>query len=243
LLFIAMREILKWSIVTAGAMAAFFLVVDTAFFGANLIKVADGGYVPLLLAAAVYSVMWIWHRGTQAVGLRLEQESIPVKDFTAEVLSSDIPRVPGAAVFLTRTSRDIPTVLQWHLKHNRALHEQVMVLTVNTASVPWIDEEKHLSVTALAPNFWRAAAVFGFMERPDIPALLTTALGHGCTIDLTDVTYYVGHVSITHREDGKGIPRWLEAIFGALERNSIHVGDVLRLPQDKTVELGRQIAI
>ena len=244
LLFIAMRTILKWNALTAGAVAAFFLVVDAAFFGANLIKIADGGYVPLLLlAAGIYGVMWIWHSGTRAVGARLEQGLMPMQDFNAEILARNIPRVPGSAVFLTRTSQDIPPVLLWHLQHNRALHEQVMVLTINTASVPWIDDEKHLSVTALAPNFWRADAIFGFMERLDIPALLTTALGHGCTIDLKDVTYYVGHATIGHREDGKGLPRWQEAVFAALERNSIHVGDVLRLPPDKTVELGRQITI
>jgi KUP system potassium uptake protein len=243
LLFIAMREIWKWSLLAAGAVTAFFLVVDAAFFSANLVKVADGGYVPLLLAAAVYGIMWIWHRGSRAVAERLEEDLMPVKDFTAEILSRSIPRVPGAAVFLTRTSRDVPPVLLWHLQHNRALHEQVMVLTIKTASVPWIADAKHLTVQAVAPKFWRAEATFGFMERPDIPALLETALGHGCTIDLSDLTYYVGHSSISPRDDGKGLPRWQEAIFATLERNSTHVGDVLLLPQNTTVEIGRQIAI
>jgi KUP system potassium uptake protein len=243
LLYIAMREILKWSALAAGAVAAFFLVVDAAFFAANLIKIADGGYIPLLLAAGIYFIMWVWHSGTQAVGARLEQGLMPMQEFNAELLCSNVPRVPGSAVFLTRTGRDVPPVLLWHLQHNRALHGQVMILTVSTASVPWIDEDKHMSVSALAPNFWRAEATFGFMERPDIPALLSTALGHGCTIDLNDVTYYIGHATIAHREDGQGLPHWREAIFAALERNSIHVGDVLRLPPDKTVELGRQIAI
>jgi KUP system potassium uptake protein len=243
LLFIAMREILNWSTVVAGAVAASFFVVDAAFFSANLIKVAEGGYIPLLLATIIYGIMWIWHSGTRAVAARLEERLMSAEDFNAELRLQKIPRVQGAAVFLTRTSQAVPSVLLWHVQHNRALHEQVMVLTVKTASVPWIDDDKHLQVTALAPNFWRAESVFGFMERPDIPALLATALAHGCTIDLSDVTYYVGHLTISHRDDGNGLPRWEEAIYSALERNSIHVGDVLRLPHDKTVELGRQIAI
>jgi KUP system potassium uptake protein len=243
LLFIAMREIWKWNVLAAGALAAFLFVVDAAFFGANLVKVADGGYVPLMLAAAVYGLMWIWHRGTAAVARRLEKGLTSVADFTAQTIAHETPRVPGTAIFLTRTHRDVPPVMLWHLKHNRVLHRDLIVLTVNTASVPRVQAAKRLTVRELAPNFWRLDAVFGFMEHPDIPALLDIAHEHGCKIDLSDVTYYVGHGSIMHRDDGRGIPRWQEAIYAAMERNSSHVGDVLRLPQEQTVEIGRQIAI
>ena len=146
-------------------------------------------------------------------------------------------------MFLTRANRDVPPALLWHLELNRALHTEIIVLTVITASVPWIDASEHLTVKELAPNFWRAAAVFGFMEHPDIPALLDTALGHGCTVDFTDVTYFVGHGSIVHRDDGKGLPHWQEVLFAAMERNSTHVADVLRFPPERTMEIGRQIAI
>jgi KUP system potassium uptake protein len=243
LLYIAMREIWNWSLAAAGALAGFFFVVDFGFFSANLVKVADGGYVPLLLAAWVYGMMWVWHRGSEAVRRRLDESLMPVADFTARTIAHEIPRVPGAAVFLTRTNRDVPPGMLWHLQHVRALHTQLFVLTVNTASVPWIDESEHLKVEELAPNFWRAEALFGFMEHPDIPALLATAKWHGCHIDLSDVTYFVGHASIMPRDDGKGLPRWLEALYAAMERNSSHVGEVLRLPQEDTVEIGRQIAI
>ena len=243
LLFIAMREVWKWNLLAAGALAGFFLVVDATFFSANLVKIADGGYVPLLLAAAVYGTMWIWHRGSRAVERQLEHSLIPVADFTAQAIARKTPRVPGTAVFLTRASRDVPPVLVWHLRHNRALHKELLVLTVNTASVPRIAAAKHLSVQELAPNFWRAEAVFGFMERPDVPALLATAKQHRCDIDLSDVTYYVGHETIVHKEDGKGLWRWQEAIYAFMQRNSSHVGDVLRLPLEQTVEVGRQVAI
>ncbi len=243
LLFIAMREIWKWSILAAGAAASFLFVVDAAFFGANLAKVADGGYVPLLLASAVYGVMWIWHRGSQALARRLQRNAIRVEAFEAKVIGRNTPRVPGTAVFLTRADRDVPPALLWHLELNRALHSVIIVLTVRTASVPRIAASEHLTIDEIAPNFWRAAAVFGFMEHPDIPALLDTALGHGCTVDFSDVTYYVGHGSIIHRDDGKGLPQWQEALFAAMERNSTYVGDILRFPPDRTMEIGRQIAI
>ena len=243
LLFIAMREIWKWGVLAAGALAAFFFVVDAAFFAANLVKVADGGYVPLTLAASVYGVMWIWHRGSEAAARRLDQSLMPLAEFNALAVARRTPRVPGTAVFLTRSNRDVPPSLVWHLRRNRALHTELMVLTVKTASIPWIAASQHLTVQELAPHFWRAEAVFGFMEHPDIPALLATAREHSCGIDLRDVTYYVGHASIVHRDDGTGLPRWQEALYAAMERNSTYVGDVLRLPLEQTVELGRQVAI
>ena len=117
------------------------------------------------------------------------------------------------------------------------------MLTITGAAIPWIDARERLDMSQVAPRFWRAHATFGFMERPDIPALMRRMKEDGCQADMSDVTYYVGHSTVTHRDDGKGLPRWRQAIYAALERNSTHVGDFLRLPQDKTVELGRQIAI
>src|SRR6202040_670192 len=132
LLFIAMREVWRWSMAAAGAVAGAFMVVDASFFAANLAKVADGGYVPLVLAALVYGVMLIWHLGAAAVTVRLQEQVVPVATFMATIAEGHIPRVPGTAVFLTRTQRDAPPVMVWHLKHNRALHERLLVLTVDT---------------------------------------------------------------------------------------------------------------
>ena len=243
LLFIAMREVLGWRLGLAATVTAFFLVVDVAFFGANLVKVADGGYVPLLIAAVIYGLMWIWHRGADAVAARIRESPVPLEDFNAQAVARKTPRVPGTAVFLTRTDSDTPPILTWHLTHNKALHEEVLVLTVKTASVPYVAPEKRLAIEEIAPKFWRAEASFGFMDDPDIPALLDSAKEHACDVGLDDVTYYVGHASIVSRRDGTGLPRWQEALYAAMERNSNHVADVLRLPQDQTVELGRQLSI
>jgi KUP system potassium uptake protein len=243
LLFIAMRDVWGWSLLRAGTIAVALLCVDASFVAANLAKVMEGGYVPLLLAAGVYGVMMIWHRGTAAVAKAASEKLTPVDAFLAELVAEQIPRVPGTAVFLTRTTRDTPPVMKWHVRHNRALHRSVFVLTVTTESIPWVKDNERLTVTRLAPGFWRASARYGFMERPDIPALLQTTPRFGCGLDLSDVTYYVGHETIVHREDGRGMASWETACFAALVRNSAHVSDFLHLPRDGVVEIGRQIAI
>jgi KUP system potassium uptake protein len=243
LLFIAMREIWGWSIFAAGAVAAFFLTIDGAFFLANLTKVAEGGYVPLMLAVCVYGVMWIWHRGAAAVFTRLRGTLIPVPEFLREVAGNNVPRVPGTAVFLTRTEGGAPPVMVWHVRHNRALHEHLFVLRVEILSVPWVSPDNRISLEEVAPNFWRADARFGFMERPNIPELLADSKSLGCTADVNDVTYYVGHETVIHREDGSGLPAWQERIFAVMERNAIHVSDFFSLPTDQVVEIGRQVAI
>ncbi len=243
LLFIAMREIWGWSMLAAGSVAACFLVVDSAFFLANLSKIAEGGYVPLLLAASVYAVMWIWHRGAAAIAMRMHEALIPVPEFMARIAAKNIPRVPGTAVFLTRTERDTPPVMVWHVRHNRALHEHVFVLRVEIQSVPWVSSRNRIKIDEVAPNFWRADARFGFMERPHIPELLMTSKSLGCTIDLGDVTYYVGHETVVSREDGLGLPAWQERFFAVMERNAVHVSDFFSLPNDQVVEIGRQVSI
>jgi len=243
LLFIAMREIWGWSLWAAGSVATCFLIIDAAFFLANLTKIAEGGYVPLILAISVYGVMWIWHRGSVAVAARMHEALIPVPEFMAGIAARNIPRVPGTAVFPTRTERDTPPVMVWHVKHNRALHEHLFVLRVEILPVPWVAPRNRISVKEVAANYWRAEARFGFMERPHIPELLATSKALGCTIDLDDVTYYVGHETVVRREDGMGLPAWQERFFAVMERNAVHVSDFFSLPTDQVVEIGRQVSI
>ena len=243
LLFIAMREIWGWSVWAAGFAAGCFLVVDSAFFLANLTKFTEGGYVPLVIAVLIYGVMWIWHRGAAAVSLRMREALIPVDEFMKRIEAARIPRVPGTAVFLTRAEQGTPPVMLWHVKHNRALHEHLFVLRVEITSVPYASSGGRITVQEVAPNFWRADAFFGFMERPHIPELLAASKSLGCTIDLADITYYVGHETVIGREDGMGLPAWQEKFFAVMERNAVHVSDFFSLPNDQVVEIGRQIAI
>jgi KUP system potassium uptake protein len=243
LLFIAMREIWHWNLVAAGSVAGAFMVVDAGFAAANFMKIAAGGYVPLVLASLVYGMMWVWHSGAQAVSARLHERLMPIGELLTQLAEQHIPRVPGTAVFLTRAQKDAPPVLVWHIKHNRALHERVLILTVITESVPWIRRRDRLQVVDVAPQMWRATARFGFMERPDIPALLRQVNTLGCELKLSDVTYYVGHETVIRRDDAEGLPHVMEAVFAYMQRNSLHVSDYFRLPADSVVELGREIAI
>jgi KUP system potassium uptake protein len=133
--------------------------------------------------------------------------------------------------------------MTWHVKHNRSLHSSLLVLSVVTDCVPWIAANARLQVTNLDQGFWRATARYGFMERPDIPALLEQTRAFGCNLDLQDVTYYVGHETIVRRDDGKGLALWEAAFYATMVRNAAHVSDILRLPADSVVEIGRQISI
>jgi KUP system potassium uptake protein len=243
LLFIAMREIWLWSLPAAGAVAALFLAVDGGFFVANMAKVLEGGYVPLVLAILVYGVMWIWHRGAASVHDRVEESLQPLDKFIAEIQSGAVARVPGAAVFLTRAKHGAPPVMLWHVRHNRSLHEYVLILTLTVMSTPRIDDKDRLVLTRAAPKFWRAEVRYGFMEHPDVQGVLAESKALGCETDLDDVTYYVGHETIVPREDGRGLPRWQEALFSAMGRNAARISDFLQLPNDQVVEIGRQISI
>ncbi len=243
LLFIAMREIWQWSLWASAAAAGTFAVVDAGFFAANSLKIAEGGYVPLLLAAAVYGLMLIWHRGTVAVAHSLGQTPVAVPEFLAGLKARGVPRVPGTAVFLTRTDSGVPPVMLWHLRQNRALHERVVVLRVLTESKPRVRWPELMSVVREGDNFWRVTAHFGFMQRPDIPHLLEEARQKGCEARFDDVIYYVGHEIIIHRDRGAELPAWQEKLFAAMVRNASHVTDYFRLPSEQVVEIGRQISI
>jgi KUP system potassium uptake protein len=243
LLFIAMREIWNWPVWAAGAVAGLFVIIDGAFLAANLAKVVQGGWVPLLLASIVYGVMWIWHRGATAVQNQVVAETPPLSAMIERLRSGKIARVPGSAVFLTRAMDHTPPVMAWHVRQNRALHEYVLALTLTVLSAPWTDPEERLNLERVDDKFWRAEARRGFMEHPDIPGLLEECKAKGVDIDLDDVTFYVGSETIVPREDGKGIPRWQEALFAALGRNAERISDYLELPCDQVVEIGREIAI
>ena len=243
LLFIAMREHLRWGLAVSAAVSGCFILVDSAFFLANSAKIADGGYVPLALASLIYGLMWVWHTGRNAVMHAITSKYVPVGDFMSGLEKKGVPRVPGTAVFLTRAKRGVPPVMAWHVKHNRALHEKVMVINVCVEPIPFVDEPDRLHFFLEAPNFWRATANFGFMERPDIPAILLKAKERGCYISVDDITYYVGRETVVSREDGSGLPEWAEVLYAAMERNSAHVSDFFRLPPDQVVEIGRQVAI
>jgi KUP system potassium uptake protein len=243
LLFIAMREIWKWGLPASLAAAGLFFVVDSAFFASNMTKLFEGGYVPLLLAVLTYAVMYIWHRGVNAIAERLNENPLSVDEFMASLERNRVARVSGTAVFLTRVKSGTPPIMRWYVQHSRALHEKVIAVHLETASVPWVVQKDRLSIAEAAPNFWTVVACYGFMERANLPTLMTQVAGRGCPIDPDQLTYFIGLEKIVPREDGQGLPRWMEAVFGAMLRNSTHVTDHLQVPSEQIIDLGRQVAI
>jgi KUP system potassium uptake protein len=243
LLFIAMREIWRWSLWASGAVAGVFFIVDASFFVANSLKFLDGGYVPLALAAIIYALMYIWHRGTDATLAQFAKDPIPIATFFRELESKKVARVPGTAVFLSRSLNDTPPIVAWHVLHNHSLHANVVAITVITESTPYVSAANRLDFREIAPNFWRARGVYGFVERPNIPRLIAQIQAQEPRIDLTDSTYYVGTETIVAREDKKGLLRIEAALFAAMQRNAAHVTDFFQLPSENVVEIGRQISI
>lgn len=245
LLFLAMQEIWHWPPVKAGLVAGLFLIVDLAFTAANLAKIVDGGWVPLLTGFIIYGLMQIWHRGSTAVMAKLKSQTMPVEAFLDRIKADHIPRVPGTAVFLTKTTEQTPPLLLWHVRHNRALHRQIVAVTIRIAPVPWVAAKNRRTVESLGENFWRISARYGFMERLDIPLLLAGARSPDCRLDLRDTVYYVGHETILSRPASirNRMPAWQVKIYATMERNAAHVSDFFNLPRDKVVEIGRQIEI
>ena len=243
LLFIAMREIWGWGLLAAGLVAGVFLIIDSAFFLANMAKFFDGGYVPLALAVVVYGVMWVWHRGASAVHSGIQASIVPTAAFLGGLQAEGVARVPGSAVFFTRSGEGAPPVMLWHVKRNKALQRDVLVVRLTVVSTPRVTADARVAVKQEAPGFWRAEVNFGFMETPDVPAILAACKGRGCDIDLSDVTYYVGHETIVSRDDGQGLPSWQVMAFAAMGRNASRISDYLKLPNDRLVEIGRQFPI
>lgn len=243
LLFIAMREIWGWSVAQAGLLAGALLIVDLAFFGANAMKFLEGGYVPILLGVGVYTIMSIWHKGLVALRTSVQADSIPIDKFLASLPGLGIQRVPGTAVFLTRSTEGAPPVVDWYARHSRALQEKVVAVTVMTEQKPWVDDDRRASMVEIAPNFWRVTARYGFLERPDLTHVIELVRNQGCKADLDKATYFVGLETIKPREDGKGLPRPIVTIFAALQRNAAHVSDTFNFPSDRIIEIGRMVEI
>jgi len=243
LLSLAMRKIWNWPLPAVIVIAVGFATVDAGFLSANMMKVAQGGWVPLLLGASICCVMLAWQKGNAAVQKQADEMVIPIDDIVARITSGDVRRVPGTAVFVARFTRDVPPVVVWHLRHIRSLHDSIVIVNVVTELIPYVAEESRTEVREIAPRVWRAHAHYGFMEQPDLPALLQRAHDRGYPVDPSNVTYFIGRETVVPREDGEGLPRLVEITFSFLLRNSSEAIEYFHLPRDLVVEIGRQFAI
>jgi KUP system potassium uptake protein len=238
-----MREIWHWPLPAVIAIGLGFAAIDTGFVCANLMKVTHGGWVPLLLGALICGVMLIWQKGNAAVQKQVDEMQIPITDIVAQIASGHVPRVPGTAVFVARLTREVPPVVVWHLRHIHSLHGSIVIVNLVTELVPYVAAKDRVEVREIAPRVWRAHAHFGFMEQPDLHALLERAQAGGHPVESADATYFIGRETVVPREDGKGLPRLVEGLFSFLLRNSSEAIEYYRLPRDMVFEIGRQFAV
>ena len=243
LLFNAMRDVWRWPVAAAVAVAGCLLLVDLAFFGANLLKILDGGWVPLVLAGIVLTVMLIWHRGVQAVRHSFAEQEESIEAFRERLASAEIPRVPGTAVFLSRGASVVTPAMIRHVAQMKALQQIVVTLTVDFEDVPRIGEEQRVSVEEISGHFWHVTVRFGFVEIPNIQEAMAHARNKGCPMAEEDVVYFASHDQVVRCEHAPRLPGWQRAIFAFMFRNAVRTPDRFNLPADKFLEISRQIAL
>ncbi len=242
LFFVVARERWGWNPWLAGALAGVFLVIDAAFFGANIIKVGQGGWLPLVIAAAIYTVMLTWKRGRRILAERIQREAKPLEEFLKQAQSQSIVRVPGTAIFMSGTASKTPPALLHNLEHNKVLHEQIIFVTVKTEQIPHVDARERLQVEHFGSGMFRAKVHYGFMEEPDIPAVIGSAGAALPRIDPADTTYFLGRETIISTSR-PGMATWREKLFARLSRNATTATAYFGIPPDRVVELGEQIEI
>ena len=201
------------------------MIVDGGFLAANLAKVLDGGYVPLLLAIAVYGVMWIWHRGVAAVHEADRADQSRLEPFMAQIAGGKYRAGARLGSVPDPLERGYAAGLSWHVRKNRSLHEHVLALTLTVMSTPRVDQHDRVTVTRERARFLARRSQLRLHGAPDVPAILARCKPKGADIDLDDITYYVGHETIVPREDGKGLPRWQVALFAFMARNAARLSD------------------
>ncbi len=243
LLFTAMRKTWRWPLAVSILIAGLFLIVDVGFFGANLLKIAEGGWLPLTFGALVFFLMLTWRSGIDAVRESLAQASEAPERFVADLAAGKVPRVPGTAIFLTRTYQKIPPLLIDHVKHMGALHQSVIALTILFEESPRIDDEERCGVEKIADGIWRVTMRFGFVEIPDLTAALKRVKGLDPSIDLDHAIYFATRDIIVARAGSSLFAHWRLPVFAFLYRNAVKVVDRFSLPPDRVVEIARQIEL
>lgn len=268
LFYVVARSNWNWSALHAGAIAVVFLVIDLAFFAANVVKFTSGGWVPVAIAVVVYTLMSSWKTGRDTLHQLLHSRAMPLDLFLADVARRKTLRVTGTAIFMTSSSNGVPIVLLLHLKHNKVLHEEVILMSVNTQGVPRIDPERRATVEVLGQGFYRVIAQYGFMEVPDMEALLARIRRTGIHANPMETTFYISRERVVaahdlprlrHAVTGTATPtpavladptrptdrmaRWRTGLFVVMLRNARSATEFFGIPPNQVVELGTQVEL
>ena len=222
----------------------FFLVIDMAFFASAMMKVPHGGWFPLVLGAAVFTVMMTWRRGREILFARLKEQAIPLDQFLKSLFREPPHRVPGTAVFLTATPDATPHALLHNLNHNKVLHERVVFLTVQIRDVPWVSFEDRAKVDRLGNGCWRVRVRYGFMNRPDVTRELELCGALGLEFEPMETSFFLSRQLIVPTAgEGAGMAFWRERMFAAMARNSENITDYFNIPANRVIELGTRVQI
>jgi KUP system potassium uptake protein len=249
------RDRWGWSRGRAALLTIPFLAVDVAFFSANVVKIAAGGWIPLAVALVIYVLMTTWHYGRKRLSAIVAENTLPFDLFLPDLGKRKLPRVPGTAVFLTSVPTGAPPVLLHHLKHNKVLHERVLIMQVASEEIPQVGDDERITCEPLGQGFYLVKARYGFMETPDVPRVLALLPGelheqghHTGTFRVADTSFYLGRETlIVGRKPLKAdaklgrMSRWRRLLFALMSRNAQGATAFFQLPPNRVVELGAQI--
>ena len=243
LFYVVARERWKWAIWIAGPICVLFLAIDVAFWSANLLKVPRGGWFPLVVAAFVFVVMTTWKSGRRLLANRMAASSLPWDFFMADVAEAPPHRVPGTAIFMYGNPDGTPPALLYTLQHFRVLHEQVVVLRVETEEVPHVRSEERIEAEALEEGFYRIGLHYGFMENPSVPDDLARLSMDGLDLSPERTTFFLGRETLIAVRERVGMHVWRDRLFAYMARNARPATSFFKLPSTQVVELGAQIEI
>lgn len=242
LFYSAARHLWKWSRLRATLICAPLLLMHLAFAGSNALKIADGGWFPLVFGAIFFTLMSTWKKGRVLLGQRMRSGTLPLTDFLDDVENSQPYRVKGTAIFLSSNPDGTPMALVHNLKHNQVLHEQVVILTILTADAPHVPAQERVEVAERKLGFFRVIGRFGFMEEPDVPLVLELARQKGLVFNPSRSTFFLSRETVI-ASPRPGMIRWRERLFSYMARNSQSATAFFRLPPNRVVELGMQVEI
>jgi KUP system potassium uptake protein len=241
LLAVLLFTLWKWNKILAGMLIALFLLVDLSYLFANLTKVPDGGWFPLAVGFVAFTLLTTWAKGRQLMIARLSEVAMPINVFVKSAANS-AERVPGTAVFMTTAADGVPHALLHNLKHNKVLHERVILLTVRIEDVPFVPQAKRVEMKGFGQGFYRIVVHYGFMQEPDVPAALACAQGCGPVIRMMDTSFFLARQTLI-ASSRPGMMIWREKLFAWMLRNAESAMEFFRLPSNRVVELGSQVEI
>lgn len=243
LFYFVARQRWNWKFLPTFLLCGFFLIIDTAFFGANIIKFFDGGWFPLLLAVLIFLLMMTWKKGRKILQIRIQEETQPLEEFLQDIAREKTIRVPGTAVFMNGNASKTPSAMLHNLEHNKILHERVLFVTVKTRPIPYVSADERFRFEIMGNGFVRIKIYYGYLEDPQVPNILANIDELGFVFKPEEATYFLGRETIISTGKYSGMAGWREKLFAVLSKNARSATAYFGIPADRVVELGEQVEI